>query len=786
MNGGSINTDVTYRDPIPTSGGAKRFRPGDEILGRYVVEAELGQGGMGVVYLCLDKVAGVKVAVKGLPPEVSHNADEMEEIRSNFQLVNDLRHSSIAGIRTLEKDGRGDYYLVMDVARGVNLNRWMRANRDATLERKLAVLAEVASALDYAHSRKVMHRDIKPENVMIDEEDHVQILDFGLAARIRTSMSRVSMITRSMSGTPTYKSPEQWRGHPQNAAADQYSLGVMAYEMISGYLPFDNDDVEMLRMAVLNEEVQAVQDVPAHVNAALARALAKNPGERFATCGDFVTALAGGKVSAKKSSAAAFKSAAEAGRSSAFGMKRLVLLVAGVLVVAALAVVFLRGGTDRDGSGREGISRAGIDRDGNDNVSTIRSPVKAPTTDEVLEAFRNDHWRDGYKLAQRTDQKHPKIQCYIGMCYDQKESASASSGVTKDDWTARTWYQKSADQGDSRAMMKLGMFCENGRAGEKDLDAALAWYEKAADAGNSGGKANLQRLKAKLRRAAESAAVAAELEKKQKQGYVIEGEGGDARAVWRPGQRKDDCPHWITGEAEGEWTVEDGYAMVSPDDGVFSALRWQPGWHRPGVTDKKAGEVEGTWMVRQVCGECRGSGKIKGESECSICEGTGRVEGSVRCATCSGSGQRTATYRCNVCNGNNVTTACRQCGGRGVGRCASCNGTGRVANVIGGLIGLFGKRKRPVGPTYVNCMSCGGNGRVTCSACDGNGRVQGTCSACRGSGQFTRNVTCSACGGSGSKSTTGACSHCTRGRVTTKSTCAACENGYVWRFETGR
>ena len=781
MNGNSINNEVTCRDPAPVSDGTRRFRPTDEILGRYVVRAELGQGGMGVVYLCLDKIGNVEVAVKGLPPEVSHNADEMEEIRANFQLVNDLRHSSIAGIRTLEKDEKGDYYLVMDVARGVNLSRWMRANRDASLERKLAVLAEVASALDYAHSRKVMHRDIKPENVMIDEEDRVQILDFGLAARIRTSMSRVSMITRSMSGTPTYKSPEQWRGHPQNAAADQYSLGVMAYEMISGYLPFDNDDVEILRMAVLNEEVQAVQDVPACVNAALARALAKSPGERFATCGDFVKALAGGKVSAKKSSAEALKSAAEAGRASAFGMKQLALLAAGVLVVVALAVAFLRSGTDRSGTGGDDVARAGTD-----NVSTPRDPVKTPTTEEVLEAFRNDRWRDGYKMAQRTDQKHPKIQCYIGMCYDQQEPASASSGVTKDDWTARTWYQKSADQGDTRAMTKLGLFCEGGRAGERDLEAARAWFEKAADAGNNEAKANLRRLVDKQKRAEASAALAAELEKKRRQGYVIEGEGEDARAVWRPGRRKEDHPHWISGEHEGEWLAEDGYEPVSAGDGALSALRWQPGWQKAGEPNRKAGDVEGTWLIRQVCDKCRGTARLSGMQACSSCGGTGRVEGSVRCAACSGSGQRTATYRCNVCNGNAVVKACGQCGGHGVGRCGACNGTGRVANVIAGIAGLFGKKNRNLGPSYVTCASCRGGGRVVCSACGGNGRVQGTCSSCRGSGQFSKSIACASCGGSGARSTTGACPNCSGGRVTTTSTCTACENGHVWKFEIGK
>ena len=95
-------------------------------MGRYVVERELGQGGMGVVYECLDKVGGVKVAVKCLPPELSHDSGEMEEVRENFQLVYGLSHPNIAGVRQLEKDGRGEYFLVMELAEGESLRRWMR------------------------------------------------------------------------------------------------------------------------------------------------------------------------------------------------------------------------------------------------------------------------------------------------------------------------------------------------------------------------------------------------------------------------------------------------------------------------------------------------------------------------------------------------------------------------------------------------------------------------------------------------------------------------------------
>ena len=284
----------------------RRFANGDEILGRYVVESELGQGGMGVVYKCFDKIGGVEVAVKGLPPEVSHNFDEMEAVRENFQLVSELHHSNIAGVRTLEKDAAtGDYYLVMTLARGVSLRHWLRQHggREHRAE-QLNVLRQIASALDYAHNaepKHIIHRDIKPENVMVDEHGNVAVLDFGLAAQVRSSLSRVSQVVTSRSGTPAYKSPEQWLAQAQRATSDQYSLGVIAYQMFAGELPFDSEDIEILKHAVVFDPVPAIPVETKSVNAAFAKALAKKPQERFASCEDFVNRLssspspAGGK-----------------------------------------------------------------------------------------------------------------------------------------------------------------------------------------------------------------------------------------------------------------------------------------------------------------------------------------------------------------------------------------------------------------------------------------------------------------------------------------------------------
>ena len=299
MNENTINTEITMRDATP-AGGVKRFHPGDEILERYVVESELGQGGMGVVYLCLDKVGGVKVAVKGLPPEVSHNSDEMESVRENFQLVSELQHPNIAGVRTLEKDEkRGDYYLVMAYARGVSLKHWLRQHGGKTHRgEQLKVLRQIAAALDYAHNaepKHIIHRDIKPENVMVDEQGNAFVLDFGLAAQVRSSLSRVSQVVTSRSGTPAYKSPEQWLAQAQRAPSDQYSLGVIAYQMFADELPYDSDDIEILKHAVVFDSVPAIPSEGKAVNLVFAKVLAKKPKERFASCTAFVDALEGKK-----------------------------------------------------------------------------------------------------------------------------------------------------------------------------------------------------------------------------------------------------------------------------------------------------------------------------------------------------------------------------------------------------------------------------------------------------------------------------------------------------------
>ncbi len=273
------------------------FQIGDLILGRYKILSELGQGAMGIVYKCWDETSGIEIALKTLPPELSHNSQEIEEIKENFQLISKLTHTNIAAIKQLEKDNsNGNYYLIMECCNGEMLHHWIkqkRKNGNLTLQEIVPVINQVADALDYAHKQKIIHRDIKPGNIIINADNEVKILDFGLAAQIHTSMTRVSMAYRGTSGTGPYMAPEQWEGRIQNEKADQYAFAAMTYEMLCGHTPFENPDASILREAVLKSKVQPLQMISANANKALLKALSKEPEKRFNCCMDFVSALSG-------------------------------------------------------------------------------------------------------------------------------------------------------------------------------------------------------------------------------------------------------------------------------------------------------------------------------------------------------------------------------------------------------------------------------------------------------------------------------------------------------------
>jgi len=304
-----------------TIGNAKTMQPNEGgKLGRidqYELVRELGGGGFGTVFLAKDTVAGIEVAVKGLPPFVKNSREELETIRDNFALVSRLTHTNIAKALVLHpskdvfyssEDVRqklrvlsGDTLMVMEYAPGVTLSKWRKQfpHGKVPFDKALSIVRQIASALDYAHGQKILHRDIKPANIMVETRDGervvVRVLDFGLAAEIRSSMGRVSREIHDTSGTRPYMAPEQWEGARQGPATDQYSLAVLFHELVTGVVPFasifDTGDPVVMMNVVGNKPFKASNEFPKSVRRALEKALSKKPAERFANCCEFVEAL---------------------------------------------------------------------------------------------------------------------------------------------------------------------------------------------------------------------------------------------------------------------------------------------------------------------------------------------------------------------------------------------------------------------------------------------------------------------------------------------------------------
>ncbi len=265
-----------------------------ETFGRYVVEGQLGRGAMGVVYLASDPMLSRQVAVKTVDLQVE-DADQREFLRS--RLLRDaraaalLKHPNIVAIHDIFEDG-GRAYVVMEYVEGDTLSAMLKATPIPDPSVTLRVLRQMAEALDYTHSRGVIHRDIKPANVMIDSTGAAKIMDFGIA---RITDTRTCTPTGMVMGTVEYMAPEQILGESLDGRADQFSLAVVAYQMLTGSTLFGPHTMATLTYKLVHETppppCSRNAQLPRSVDAILAKALAKAPAARFATCSEFVSEL---------------------------------------------------------------------------------------------------------------------------------------------------------------------------------------------------------------------------------------------------------------------------------------------------------------------------------------------------------------------------------------------------------------------------------------------------------------------------------------------------------------
>jgi len=266
---------------------------------RYAIERELGRGGMATVYLARDLKHDRPVALKVLRPELAAVLGAERFLRE-IRLTAQLQHPHIL---TLIDSGEADgfLYYVMPYVEGESLRQRLERDGQLPLDEALGITGAIASALDFAHGHGVIHRDIKPENIMLHEGEPM-VADFGIALAVRTAGRERLTETGLSLGTPAYMSPEQASAEPRlDGRSDQYSLACVLYEMLAGEPPYTGPTAQAIIAKRLTEPIphlSTVRHVSPAVEAAVTKALAKAPADRFATAGAFAAALTAGSTRA--------------------------------------------------------------------------------------------------------------------------------------------------------------------------------------------------------------------------------------------------------------------------------------------------------------------------------------------------------------------------------------------------------------------------------------------------------------------------------------------------------
>ncbi|HXF96125.1 MAG TPA: protein kinase [Gemmatimonadales bacterium] len=260
------------------------------VAGKYEVRRALGKGGMGVVFLAQDLTLEREVAIKVLPPDISQDPQVIKRFQQEAKTAAKLDHPNIIPIYRVESEG-GLNYFVMKYIAGTSLEDVLERRQPLAADYIQRVLWEAACALGHAHQRGVVHRDVKPANIMFDHDGRVMLTDFGISKALQAASGFTG--TGMIIGTPHYMAPEQAKGAPVDGRADQYSLGVVAYRMVTGELPFTGDSVHtILYKHIFEDPPRAARtDVPEFVSAAIGRALSKDPDQRFPTMEEFATAV---------------------------------------------------------------------------------------------------------------------------------------------------------------------------------------------------------------------------------------------------------------------------------------------------------------------------------------------------------------------------------------------------------------------------------------------------------------------------------------------------------------
>jgi predicted Ser/Thr protein kinase len=302
----SLGPTLTRTAEIDAAPGATAAGPrgGDrsgEQLGPFTLLSKLGEGGMGVVYAAEDTRLGRTVALKILPPAALASPDKRRRFLREARAASAVMHPGIAAVFEVGEHG-GEVFLAMERVEGRTLRAVLRERGGPLpVERALAVVRDLARALEHAHGAGVVHRDLKPENLMETPSGAVKLLDFGLAKRLGAELPAaaaapdMATVEGKILGTPGYMAPEQIRGAEVDARTDLFALGVLLFELLTDQLPFEAPTILAMLAATERDPARVPSslraEVPPSADAIVARCLQKRPSDRFASAADLATAL---------------------------------------------------------------------------------------------------------------------------------------------------------------------------------------------------------------------------------------------------------------------------------------------------------------------------------------------------------------------------------------------------------------------------------------------------------------------------------------------------------------
>jgi serine/threonine protein kinase len=276
---------------------------GMTIKGRYLIERQLGMGGFGAVYLARDKdLLSKRVVIKVLRETAQQNEWVVKKFKHEIEALTRIDHPGIVRVLDTGSTPDGKPFIVMQYVEGVSLRDVMNMTPDgADVERAASIIRQMGHALTAAHEKGIVHRDLKPENVMIrslsDNEEQVKIIDFGIA-KVKDSRVAPSTVIAATAGTIAYMAPEQLNARPVSGAADTYSLGAIAFEMLTGRRPFNPETqfqlAEMQRKGVRVRPTDLRPGLPECIDNVILKALSYDPERRYLSTRAFADALADG------------------------------------------------------------------------------------------------------------------------------------------------------------------------------------------------------------------------------------------------------------------------------------------------------------------------------------------------------------------------------------------------------------------------------------------------------------------------------------------------------------